>query len=567
MKFCPTCGAAVEPTDKFCGGCGSKLAGRGATPPPAPPAAPAQPAAAPRSTAPLPPSAADDDDPEKTILIARSRPAAPAHASASAAMEAPPPPPPEPPPPPPRQPNSPSASGGGYGAVPPPPPPGARAVSGSDQADSLPDPIADRGRWFAWLLARVKGIILKPSDEWQTIDPENTQPAALYKSYIVPLAAIGPIASFIGMVLIGISMPFLGTVRIGIVAGIGMMLTSYILGMVAVYVIALIANALAPSFKGEQSMQQALKLVAYAYTPAWVAGVLGIIPALGILAILAALYSLYLLYLGLPVMMKCPRDKALGYTIVLIIIGIIVGFIVSMATTMFMPSHGIGSGATLDPSSPAGSILDGIAGKNGDAAKGLEAMTQKMEQASKKMEAAQKSGDPNAAAAAAGEMLGNVLAGGRKVDPVDFQQLKALLPETVAGLARTSVSGEKTAMGPVSISHAESSYGDGGGRRIRLKLTDMGGAGLAMSGLAAWSMIEMDKETEDGRERTGKVDGRPFHERFNQKSQSGEFDLVVAQRFLVEAEGDQVDLDALKAIVTGMNLARLESMKDVGAAK
>lgn len=569
MKFCPSCGVAVEPTDKFCGGCGSKLAGRSAAPPPAPPAAPAQPASAPRATATFPPPAtAEDEDPEKTILISRPRPAAPAQTSASAGVKAPPPPsPPEPPPPPPRQPTSSSASGDGYGAVPPPPPPGDHGLSGSDQADSLPDPIANRGSWFAWLLARVKGIILNPSDEWQLVDRENTLPVALYKSYIAPLAVIGPIASFIGMVLIGVGVPFLGTVRIGVVAGIGMLLTSYILGMAAVYVVALIANALAPSFKGEQNMQQALKLVAYAYTPAWVAGVLGIIPALGILTILAALYSLYLLYLGLPVMMKCPREKAVGYTIVLIIIGIIVGFVASLATAMFMPRHGIGSGASIDPSSPAGSILGGIAGKSGDAAKGLEAMTQKMEQASKKMEAAQKSGDPNAAAAAAGEMLGNVLAGGRKVDPVDFQQLKALLPEAVFGLARTSVSGEKTAMGPVSVSHAEGSYGDGGGRRIRLKLTDMGGAGLAMSGLAAWSMIEMDKETEDGRERTGKLDGRPFHERFNQRSQSGEFDLVVAQRFLIEAEGDQVDLATLKASVAGMNLARLESMKDVGAAK
>lgn len=559
MKFCPSCGAAVEPTDKFCGGCGAKLADRGAAPSAAQPTAP--PAPTPRPAQPQQPRRiAEDDDPDKTILISRPRPAVPDNPAAGARAEPPPPPPPPP------RPQGPSAAGGGYGAAPPPPPSGGRAGDAADRHGALPDPIADRGGWFAWLLARVKGIVLKPSDEWQTIDPENTPPPMLYKSYIAPLAAIGPIANFIGMVLIGFTMPFVGTVRIGVIPGIGMLITGYVLALIAVYVVALIANALAPSFKGEQNMQQALKLVAYAYTPAWVASILGIIPMLGILAGLAGLYSLYLLYLGLPVMMKCPRDKALGYTIVLIIIAIIVGFIMSLITAMFMPSHGLG-GASIDPSSPAGAILGGVAGKDGDAAKGLEAMTQKMEQAGKKMEAAQKSGDPNAAAAAAGEMLGTVFTGGRKVEPVDFQQLKAMLPETVAGLARNSASGEKTAMGPLSISHAEGSYGDGGGRRIRLKLTDMGGAGLAMSGLAAWSMVEMDKETPEGRERTGKLDGRPFHERYNPRSQSGEFDLVVAQRFLIEAEGDQVDLNTLKSSVSGMNLAQLESMKDVGAAK
>lgn len=560
MKFCPSCGASVEPTDKFCGGCGAKLADRGAAPSAAQPTPP--PAPTPRPAQPQPPRRiAEDDDPDKTILISRPRPAAPDNAAAGARAEPPPPPPPPP------RPQGPSAAGGGYGAAPPPPPSGGRAGDAADRHDALPDPIADRGGWFAWLLARVKGIVLKPSDEWQTIDPENTPPPMLYKSYIAPLAAIGPIANFIGMVLIGFSVPFVGTMRIGVISGIGMLVTSYVLALVAVYVVALIANALAPSFKGEQNMQQALKLVAYAYTPAWVASILGIIPALGLLAALAGLYSLYLLYLGLPVMMKCPRDKALGYTIVLIIIAIIVGVIMSLISAMFMPSRGLGGGASIDPSGPAGAILGGIAGKDGDAAKSLEAMTQKMEQAGKKMEAAQKSGDPNTAAAAAGEMLGTVFTGGRKVEPVDFQQLKAMLPETVAGLARNSASGEKTAMGPLSISHAEGSYGDGGGRRIRLKLTDMGGAGLAMSGLAAWSMVEMDKETPDGRERTGKLDGRPFHERYNPRSQSGEFDLVVAQRFLIEAEGDQVDLNTLKSSVSGMNLAQLESMKDVGAAK
>ncbi|HNB80235.1 MAG TPA: hypothetical protein PLT94_17045, partial [Rhodocyclaceae bacterium] len=103
-------------------------------------------------------------------------------------------------------------------------------------------------------------------------------------------------------------------------------------------------------------------------------------------------------------------------------------------------------------------------------------------------------------------------------------------------------------------------------RRIRLKVTDMGGAGLAMSGLAAWAMVEMDKATDSGRERTGKLDGRPFHERYDQRSQSAEFDLVVAQRFLIEANGERTDMASLKSAVSGMDLARLESMKNVGAA-
>lgn len=129
---------------------------------------------------------------------------------------------------------------------------------------------------------------------------------------------------------------------------------------------------------------------------------------------------------------------------------------------------------------------------------------------------------------------------------------------------RTEASGEKGGMGGLNVSSAEARYQGDADASLELKVTDMGGAGLAAAGLAAWSMVEMDKETESGRERTGKLDGRPFHEKYNAQDRSGEFALVVAQRFLVEARGDQVELDTLKRSVAAVDLPKLEAMKDVG---
>jgi hypothetical protein len=67
-----------------------------------------------------------------------------------------------------------------------------------------------------------------------------------------------------------------------------------------------------------------------------VAGILQIIPALAVLAILGALYTLYLLYLGLPKLMKCPQDKAMGYTVVVVLATIVIFFAISMVSTMFL---------------------------------------------------------------------------------------------------------------------------------------------------------------------------------------------------------------------------------------
>src|SRR5581483_9449544 len=109
------------------------------------------------------------------------------------------------------------------------------------------------------------------------------------------------------------------------------MIVHYVLTLALVFVMALIIDALAASFGGQKNQVQALKTVAYAYTASWVASVALIVPFLGFLVVLAAaIYGIYLLYLGLPYTMKCPQDKAAGYTAVSIIIAIVLSWIVGI---------------------------------------------------------------------------------------------------------------------------------------------------------------------------------------------------------------------------------------------
>ncbi|TAL27007.1 MAG: YIP1 family protein, partial [Nitrospirae bacterium] len=116
------------------------------------------------------------------------------------------------------------------------------------------------------LIERAKNILLQPKKEWQVIAGETTTVSDLYKSYIVPLAAIGPIASIIGMSVVGITMPFTGTYRVPIATAVVSSVLSYVLGLAGVYILALIIDFLAPNFSGEKNMSQALKLSAYSAT-------------------------------------------------------------------------------------------------------------------------------------------------------------------------------------------------------------------------------------------------------------------------------------------------------------
>ena len=184
---------------------------------------------------------------------------------------------------------------------------------------------------FNALLARARDILLKPRDTWPAIAAEPATPASLYTGWVLWLAAIPPLASFIGRAVFGISVPFVGTVRLGLGGLLTHLLVSYAVALVMVFVMALIVDALAPGFGGSKDRLQALKTVAYAYTPVWIVGVLGLIPQLmaltALLSLAAAGYAIYLLYLGLPATMKCPQDKAAGYAAVSVIIGIVLAIV------------------------------------------------------------------------------------------------------------------------------------------------------------------------------------------------------------------------------------------------
>ncbi len=181
---------------------------------------------------------------------------------------------------------------------------------------------------------RIKGILLRPKEEWQTIAGETTPIAELYKNYIILLAAIGPVASFIGMSLVGVSLP-VGTYRVSITTGIMSAVVQYGLTLVGVYILAVIIDALAPTFSGEKNLSQAFKLATYSCIPGWLVGIFALIPALGILGILG-LYGLYLLYVGLPVLMKSPKEKSTGYTVAIIIAAIIIFVVIGAISRVFI---------------------------------------------------------------------------------------------------------------------------------------------------------------------------------------------------------------------------------------
>ncbi len=183
---------------------------------------------------------------------------------------------------------------------------------------------------------RARNILMQPKQEWQVIAAEATTPKELYQEYVLPLAAIGPVATLIGASLLGFRIPG-GTFRVPLGASLVYAAASYALTLLGVYVFGLIINALAPSFSAQRDPLQALKVAAYSSTPGWLAGVFALVPALSILGTLGALYGLYLVYLGLLALMRPAEEQALSYTAVVIVCGILIFFVIGAICGAFLP--------------------------------------------------------------------------------------------------------------------------------------------------------------------------------------------------------------------------------------
>lgn len=412
------------------------------------------------------------------------------------------------------------------------------------------------------LIGRIKAILMTPKTEWPVIAAEPATVPDLYKNWIVILAAIPALAGFIKGSLIGYGM-FGIHYRTPIGTGITGAIVGYALSLALVYVMALIIDALAPTFAGTKNQVQALKTVAYSYTASWIAGIGLIVPGIGwLIAIAGGIYSIYLLYLGLPHTMKTPTERAGGYTAVSIIIAIVLGWILALivagiAGTGAMMSGGL-NGAHFGASSGEVTIdKDSSLGK-------LDAWSKKMEAAGKQMETAQKSGDAEATGKALGAMMGAATGSGQ-VEALAPDELKPFVPETLAGLKRTEVSAERNGAMGMQVSTANASYSNGGDQRLQLEITDLGSA-KGLMGLAGL-VGESEKQTEHGYDKTYKQDGRLVTEKWDSQDKHGEYAIVLGERFSVKVSGNADSIDQIKSAVASVNLAGLEALKDHGVKK
>lgn len=402
------------------------------------------------------------------------------------------------------------------------------------------------------VIDRAKRIVLQPRETWPEIEAEASSLPALYPGYLLWLALIPAVCAFIGMSLIGVS-AFGVTVRVPLLTGLVNLVVSYVLSVGAIYVLGLIVDLLAPTFGGTRNALQAQKLVVYASTAALLGGVFSLIPMLSMLGLLAALYSLYLLFTGLPVLMKNPPDKSLPYTAVVVVaalvLAVVMGAITSLWATRGMPVAGSGQGG-VQVSTPNGQISIDTAQ--------LEAAGKKMEEATRRLEQAQKSQDPNALAEATGQAVAAAAGAlGSAQGSLPAQALRAALPEQLGGLPRTEIRMQDGSAVGLGMNQASAEY-RAGDKHLHLEIADLG----ALSGLAQMAGLVQGEKESDGRvEKVQRVGQRTVHEDYEKDGSHSRIKTVLANGVVVELEGENLPIAALRPLMEKIDLSTLEALQ------
>jgi len=386
-------------------------------------------------------------------------------------------------------------------------------------------PLASTDR--AALLQRVLDILMRPRETWLQINAEDGNPGRIYLGYLVFLAAIPAVAGFIGYSLVGVG-AFGISVRVPVVQGLVSMVVGYVLSLAMVYVMALIANTLAPRFQAQQDMGSAFKLVAYASTAGMLGGVFSILPSLAMLGLLAALYSVYLIFTGIPVLMKAPQEKAAGYTVALVVCGIVAGLVVGLATSLVTPgARGLGGG--IAGMGDTGSVTMKVPGTD------IKIDTGRLEEATRKMEEAQAKGDTQAAAKAATEMMGAAL-GGKGGEPFTPQLLREALPERFGDLPRTAIEARSESAMGMQFTHVSAQYTHED-KEVEIQIQDLGAIPALRMAMAGWATTIAESENADEVERIYRQGEMSIKESYRKDGSSADLALMLPNGVMVQAYG------------------------------
>lgn len=181
----------------------------------------------------------------------------------------------------------------------------------------------------------IRDLLLRPKEVWLKISNQSIDLKNLFLTYAMVLAFIPAVAIAIGYGVVGLKVGAVGYFKMSLWSAVFAALAAYAINLLAVYAAGLALRFIGNYFHAEAPLSAYLTLVIYSATPVWLAGIFYLVPALSMLGFLS-IYGVYLLYLGLPILIKIPEDKALPYTVWVIVAMIVTVIIANFLISQFI---------------------------------------------------------------------------------------------------------------------------------------------------------------------------------------------------------------------------------------
>jgi hypothetical protein len=189
-------------------------------------------------------------------------------------------------------------------------------------------------------ILRVPAILIDPAAEWTRIEKESDDPGYLLICYVSLLALIPAVFGLVGACIIGAVVPGRGLVQASIFDGVFGAILGYVESFAIVALLGLLIDVLAPLFDGRRDFASAFRLAVYSYTPVWLTGIFLLLPGLRFL-MLTSFYGAYVLMAGLPLSMKSPPQKSLGFAALVVLGAFVLTMLAAAAQHMLFGSPGL----------------------------------------------------------------------------------------------------------------------------------------------------------------------------------------------------------------------------------
>ena len=176
------------------------------------------------------------------------------------------------------------------------------------------------------ILSHVWGLLFHPEEEWKAIRNENCTIGKCYCSHVLLLAAIPPLAGYIGTTQVGWRIGVGDPIRITGESAVSIAIIYYLALIVGVFTIGWVIHLLGKAYELEKPLPLCIALAAYTATPLFLIGIMEVYPVLWLnmlLGLPALAYTVYLLYSGLPILMEIPAERGFLYASAVLAVGLI----------------------------------------------------------------------------------------------------------------------------------------------------------------------------------------------------------------------------------------------------